>query len=70
MDIIQPPTEISWGGNIEENWLQKFELYIVASEKKMIKSDKITFALFLHMAGGKTIEAYNTLIFTDTETGN
>ena len=36
MDLLQTPTQISWTGNVEENfkiWFQKFELYHIAKEK-------------------------------------
>lgn len=74
LDIIQSPTQIFGGGNVEDNywnWLQKYELYLVASEKN-IKLDKIKCALFLHMTDWRkgNIGIYNALTFSDTEKGN
>lgn len=69
MDGLKPPTELSFDGNLEENWrnwIQKFEFYLLASEKSE-KPDKIKCALFLHCAGERAIEVFNSLTFTDNE---
>ena len=66
---LKLPTELSFDGNLEENWqnwIQKFELYLLASEKSE-KAEQIKCALFLHCAGERAIELYNALTFTDNE---
>ena len=37
--------------------------------EKMLKSDNVKYALFLHIAREKAIEVYNALTFTETEEG-
>ena len=71
MDILQPPTQMTRIGNVEENfrtWFQEFELYLVASEKPL-KLDNVKCALFQHIAGERAIEDYNDLTFTEAEEG-
>ena len=68
-NCIRTPKELSFDGNLEENWknwLQSFELFLYASEKYN-KDDKIKCALLLHCAGEKAIEIYNSFTFTNAE---
>lgn len=62
---FQLPEPLSLQGNIAENWRrwkQRFELYMVASEKNE-KSNEVKAAIFLHLAGPEALEVFNTLSF-------
>ncbi|XP_067284600.1 uncharacterized protein [Pseudorasbora parva] len=67
MDQLKPPNELSFKGNTGENWrtwIQKFELYLVASGTSA-KSGKIKCATFLHIAGDEAIKGFNTMDFEE-----
>ena len=63
MDKIAPPEQLNLeSGNIDENWRQwrqQFEVFSLASGLGE-KSEKVQAATFLHAAGIKALEVYNT----------
>lgn len=69
MSLLQPPSDLSLHSNLAENWkvwLQKFELYLIASGVSE-KSETVQCATFLHIAGEEAIKVYNTFQFTEGE---
>lgn len=69
MDQLKPPNKLNFEGNTAENWrtwLQKFELYLVASGTSE-KSGTIKCATFLHVAGDEAIKEFNTMDFEEEE---
>jgi hypothetical protein len=72
MDHFKPPNELSFDGNLSENWkkwLQSFELYMVATGKDE-KSGKVQCANFLHVAGEDARAVYNALDYLTGEDRN
>ena len=66
MDKFEPPSSMSFDGNVAENWdvwKQELELYLVATEKDG-KSDKIKTSILLHCIGKQGREIYNTFTWT------
>ena len=63
MDKLAPPEQLNLeSGNIAENWRQwhqRFEVFSLASGLSE-KSEKVQAATFLHVAGIKALEVYNT----------
>ena len=60
MDKFEPPSSMSFDGNVAENWdvwKQELELYLVATEKDG-KSDKIKTSILLHCIGKQGREIY------------
>ena len=69
MEQLKPPTELSFEGNIAENWkrwLQAFEIFLIASGING-KEEKIQCATFLHVAGEQARTIYNSFSFTTEE---
>ncbi|KAK3084719.1 hypothetical protein FSP39_017965 [Pinctada imbricata] len=69
MDQLKPPSELSFEGNIAENWReweQGFRLYLTATGMDE-KSEKIQVATFLHVAGVEARRIYNTLEIADDD---
>ena len=69
MDQLKPPSELSFEGNIAENWReweQGFRLYLTATGIDE-KSEKIQVATFLHVAGVEARRIYNTLEIADDD---
>ena len=68
MDKFEPPSSMSFDGNVAENWdvwKQELELYLVATEKDGIrKSDKIKTSILLHCIGKQGREIYHTFTWT------
>nr|XP_022905321.1 uncharacterized protein LOC111417321 [Onthophagus taurus] len=63
------PDPMKFEGNLNEyfkRFLQKLEMYLIASERDM-KPDKIKIAILLNTIGNEGIEIYNTFKFTDAE---
>ena len=66
MDKFEPPSCMSFDGNVAENWdvwKQELELYLVATEKDG-KSDKIKTLILLYCIGKQGREIYNTFTWT------
>ena len=62
MDKIQPPSTLSFAGNVAENWRrwkERFELYLTASGINA-KDQKIQSATLLHVASEEALQIYNT----------
>ena len=62
MDKLSPPEQMSFEGNVAENWCkwkQCFELFLAASGLSE-KDDKVQSATLLHVAGPDALEIYNT----------
>ena len=63
MDKLAPPEQLNLeSGNIAENWRQwrqRFEVFSLASGLSE-KSEKVQAGTFLHVAGIKAFEVYNT----------
>lgn len=69
MTQLQPPSALSFEGNLAENWKlweQKFELFLVASGFCK-KAEDVQCATFLHVAGEEAVKVYNTFVFTPDE---
>lgn len=69
MAQLQPPSALSFEGNIAENWKlweQKFDLFLIASGIAE-KSSKVQCATFLHVAGEEAVKIYNTFSFEEAE---
>lgn len=69
MDNCRLPGELSFDGNLEENWKrfsQAFDFYLCASEKDK-KDGKVKCALLLNCAGEHALEVYNSFTFTAEE---
>ena len=68
MDKLNPPEQLSFEGNVAENWRkwkQRFELFSAASGLSD-KDEKVQSATLLHVAGPDALEIYNTFSW-DTE---
>ena len=68
MDKLNPPEQLSFEGNVAENWRkwkQRFELFSAASGLGD-KDEKVQSATLLHVAGPDTLKIYNTFSW-DTE---
>ena len=62
MDKLSPPEQMSFKGNVAENWCkwkQCFELFLAASRLSE-KDDKVQSATLLHVASPDALEIYNT----------
>lgn len=62
MDSLRPPRELSFTGNVAENWRrfkQRFELYMIASGASSQKDD-VKVAILLHVLGEEALEKFNT----------
>ena len=62
MDQLKPPSQLSFEGNLAENWkewLQGFRLYLVASGIDE-KAGKVKVATLLHVASIEARRIYNT----------
>ena len=71
MDKFEPPSSLSFEGNLSENWTkwrQELELYLCATEKDG-KADKIKTSILLTCIGKQGREVYNTFQY-DTEGDN
>ena len=69
MDKFEPPSFMSFDGNVAENWdvwKQELELYLVETEKDG-KSDKIKTSILLHCIGKQGRETYNTFTWTTAD---
>ena len=69
MEQLKPPNELSFDGNLTENWkkwLQSFELFLIASGIDE-KDEKVQCATFLHVAGENARTVYNSFTFEDAE---
>ena len=69
MEGFTPPPQLSFEGNINENWKrwkQDLDLYLVATEKDK-KPDKVKSSILLTCIGPKGREIYNTFIFEPKE---
>ena len=64
MDKLSPPEQMSFEGNVAENWRkwkQRFELFLAASGLNGEKDDKVQSATLLLVAGPDALEIYNTV---------
>ena len=69
MDKLDPPEQLSFEGNVRENWRrwkQEFELYLVATESDG-KSKKVKSSILLTCIGKRAREIYNTFTFANDE---
>lgn len=69
MTQLQPPSALSFEGNLAENWKiweQKFDLFLIASEFSE-KPEEVQCATFLHVAGEDAVKVYNTFEFAPAE---
>lgn len=69
MNQLQPPSVLSFEGNIAENWKlweKKFDLFLTASGIAE-KSSKVQCATFLHVAGEEAVKVFNIFKFEDAE---
>ena len=65
MDKLSPPEQMSFEGNVAENWRkwkQRFELFLAASGLSE-KDDKVQSATLFHVAGPDALEIYNTFVW-------
>ena len=69
MELFNPPEALSLQGNLRENWrrwVQRFDLYLMASGKIKEKED-VQCAILLHVVGEEALEIYNTFQFINEE---
>jgi hypothetical protein len=62
---IKPPTELSWIGNMGENWRffkQKFEIYLIASRYSTEESE-FKIALLLNAVGDRALKIFNNFTY-------
>lgn len=72
MEFCRPPQNLSFQGNVAENWRrfeQLFNIYLKASGNDKKESD-IKVALFLNAAGEEAVEVFNTLNLSEEEKEN
>ena len=65
MEQLKPTGELSFEGNLAENWrkwIQSFELFLIASEINE-KSEKVQCATLLHVAGEEARAVFNAFDF-------
>ncbi|XP_031332335.1 uncharacterized protein LOC116167827 [Photinus pyralis] len=65
----KPPTEMSFEGNLADNWVffrQKFAIYLKATTLEK-EEDSSKAALLLNMVGDRVIQIYNNLVFEKPE---
>ncbi|XP_054287883.1 uncharacterized protein LOC129003610 [Macrosteles quadrilineatus] len=66
---IRPPSELTWSGNMSENWSffkQKFKIYMVASKSEKETSD-YQIALLLSVIGDRALKIYNNFQYSTGE---
>ena len=64
---LQPPSPLSFEGNIAENWekwYKKFDIYLKATESES-KSDAVKIAILLHTVGEEGHEKFDTFGLTE-----
>lgn len=69
-NAVKPPTEMSWIGNIGENWKffkQKFEIYLIASRCSSSDESEYCTALLLNAIGDRALKIYNNFTFEQSE---
>ena len=69
MELFKPPEALSLQGNLRENWrrwVQRFDLYLMASGKIKKKED-VQCAILLHVVSEEALEIYNTFQFINEE---
>ena len=69
MEGFVKPSQISFEGNVAENWRrfkQKYEIFVVASGYEK-KSNKEKCCMLLNLAGEQAIEVYNTFTYDEKE---
>ena len=69
MEGFVKPSQISFEGNVAENWRrfkQKYEIFVVASGYEK-KSNKEKCCTLLNLAGEQAIEVYNTFTYGEKE---
>lgn len=69
MESFKPPGEMSFQGNLTENWKkwkQKFDNFLLATEKDG-KEDKYKIAILLNLIGDEGVNIFNTFKFEDDE---
>ena len=69
MEGFVKPSQISFEGNVAENWgrfKQKYEIFVVASGYEK-KSNKEKCCMPLNLAGEQAIEVYNTFTYGEEE---
>ena len=69
MELFKPPEALSLQGNLRENWrqwVQWFDLYLMASGKIKEKED-VQCAILLHVVSEEVLEIYNTFQFINEE---
>ena len=71
IESFKPPEALSLQGNLRENWrrwVQRFDLYLLASRKIKEKED-VQCAILLLAIGEEALEIYNTFEFGEGEYG-
>ena len=70
MEKFNPPDPLIFDGNIREHWKrwkQELELYLVVTENKERKENKVKCSIFLSCIGPQGREIYNTFTFSQEE---
>jgi hypothetical protein len=64
--VHRPPPELSFSGNVSENWakwIQRYSIYMKATKIDK-EAEDVKVATFLSLVGEEALDIYNTFVFT------